>query len=250
MTSLIASFIIATSFITAFLSSIFGMLGGLILMALLVNLLPSIGEAFVLHGFIQLASNAYRAFLNRANIQWRIIMMFLIGSILSLAFFFFMQWSPNKITVMLLLGLLPFFAIAIPKNKRLNATKPPQAFLSGFVVGLVSLLTGVGGPLLDIFFQRTELSRHQVVATKAVAQSLGHSIKIIYFGGLLAGAAENFPPAWLLALCLVTTVIGTTLGKRVLDNMQDVTFFRWTNCFLLTIGAILIVRAVLLFTAS
>ncbi|MBT7279818.1 MAG: sulfite exporter TauE/SafE family protein, partial [Rhodobiaceae bacterium] len=52
---LIAAMIVLASLGTAFLSSIFGMLGGLILMGLLASLLP-IGAAMVLHGLIQLTS--------------------------------------------------------------------------------------------------------------------------------------------------------------------------------------------------
>lgn len=45
---------------TAFLSSIFGMLGGLILMGVLITIMP-VSQAMVLHGLIQLTSNGYRA---------------------------------------------------------------------------------------------------------------------------------------------------------------------------------------------
>ena len=45
---------------TAFLSSIFGMIGGLILMGALITIMP-VSQAMVLHGLIQLTSNGYRA---------------------------------------------------------------------------------------------------------------------------------------------------------------------------------------------
>ena len=51
---------------TAFLSSIFGMLGGLILMGILVTIMP-VSSAMILHGLIQLTSNGYRAWLNRKD---------------------------------------------------------------------------------------------------------------------------------------------------------------------------------------
>jgi len=57
---------------TAFLSSIFGMLGGLILMGILVSIMP-VSQAMVLHGLIQLTSNGYRAWLNRKDINWSIV---------------------------------------------------------------------------------------------------------------------------------------------------------------------------------
>ena len=61
-----------------------------------------------------------------------------------------------------------------------DVTKTPVGILAGIVVVGTNLLAGVGGPLLDIFFQRVEMTRHQVVATKAVAQFLGHVSKVIF----------------------------------------------------------------------
>ena len=60
MSAVIISVILIATLATAFLSSIFGMLGGLILMGVLANLLP-VSAAMVLHGLIQLTSNGYRA---------------------------------------------------------------------------------------------------------------------------------------------------------------------------------------------
>ncbi|MBE8220353.1 MAG: TSUP family transporter [Alphaproteobacteria bacterium] len=245
MTPAIALTIIATSLGTAFLSGIFGMLGGVILMALLVSLLPTIGAAFVLHGLIQLTSNGFRAFLNRADIQWRIIALFLVGGVGALALLSLVRFAPDKAVVLLSLGLLPFAAAAIPKSLALNAERPAHALLSGLTITATSLLTGVGGPLLDVFYQRTSLTRHQVVATKAVAQALAHIAKIIYFGVLVVNANNNFPDGVLLGVCVITTMIGTTFGKRVLDNMADATFFRWTGRIIYTLGVILIVRAIM-----
>ena len=53
---------------TAFLSSIFGMLGGLILMGALITIMP-VSQAMVLHGLIQLTSNGYRAWLNKIDLS-------------------------------------------------------------------------------------------------------------------------------------------------------------------------------------
>ena len=79
MSLLITAIILGAALFTSFVSSIFGMLGGVLLMAVLITLM-STGPAMVLHGLIQFASNGYRAFLNRQDIQWRIIGVFLIGA--------------------------------------------------------------------------------------------------------------------------------------------------------------------------
>tara|TARA_B110000971_G_scaffold216068_1_gene250526 strand:- start:3024 stop:3770 length:747 start_codon:yes stop_codon:yes gene_type:complete len=238
--------IVLASLGTAFLSSIFGMLGGLILMGLLVSILP-IGAAMVLHGLIQLTSNGYRAWLNRADIVWPIVASLFVGNVIALAALAFISFSPDRTSVLLALGLLPYVAWALPKSLVLDVTQKPIGVFAGIIVVATNLVAGVGGPLLDVFFQRVTLTRHQVVATKAVAQSLGHSSKIIFYGSLAATASlEDWPSFWLLGAAMAASVLGTRLGKRVLDRMQDATFFTWTQRILLSVGAVLIARALYL----
>jgi len=245
---LITIIVVVASLATAFLSSIFGMLGGLILMGILVSLMQ-VGSAMILHGLIQMTSNGYRAWLNRKDINWRIVSTLFIGNVIAMATLFFIAFVPDRITVLLALGILPYIAWAMPSNLAFDVTKTPIGILAGIVVVGTNLLAGVGGPLLDVFFQRVEMTRHQVVATKAVAQFLGHVSKVIFFGGLAASSSsENWPAFWLLIIAMVVSVIGTTLGKRVLDKINDKTFFSWTQRIMLTVGAIMIARAIYLIT--
>ena len=230
---------------TAFLSSIFGMLGGLILMGALITIMP-VSQAMVLHGLIQLTSNGYRAWLNKTDIKWNIVSTLIIGNIISLVGLFLLAFVPDKITVLLVLGLLPYITWALPKNNSLDVSKKPIGILAGMVVVGSNLLSGTGGPLLDIFFQRVNMTRHQVVATKAVAQSLGHISKIIFFGFLTTSKFNTWPSFWLIFFAVIASVIGTTLGKIILDKIDDRTFFVWTQSILLTIGAVFIAYALYL----
>ncbi len=243
---LITLIVVVASMATAFLSSIFGMLGGLILMGILVSLMK-VGPAMILHGLIQMTSNGYRAWLNQKDINWKIVGTLSIGNVLALAILFFIAFEPDRITVLLALGLLPYIAWAMPSNFAFDVTKTPVGILAGIVVVGTNLLAGVGGPILDIFFQRVEMTRHQVVATKAVAQFLGHISKVIFFGGLVASSSsENWPESWLLIIAIGASLVGTTFGKKVLDKINDRTFFSWTQAIMLAVGAVLIVRAIYL----
>lgn len=230
---------------TAFLSSIFGMLGGLILMGILVSIMP-VSQAMVLHGLIQLTSNGYRAWLNRKDINWSIVATLIVGNIIALAGLVFVAFVPDRITVLLALGLLPYIAWALPKNAALDVSKKPIGLLAGMVVVATNLLAGVGGPLLDVFFQRVDMTRHQVVATKAVAQSLGHISKVIFFGFLTVSASNDWPMLWLVLIAMTASVTGTTLGKKILDKINDEIFFLWTQRILLSVGAVFIVYALYL----
>ena len=230
---------------TAFLSSIFGMLGGVILMGILVSIMP-VSQAMVLHGLIQLTSNGYRAWLNRKDINWSIVATIIVGNIIALAGLVFVAFVPDRITVLLALGLLPYIAWALPKNAALDVSKKPIGLLAGMVVVATNLLAGVGGPLLDIFFQRVDMTRHQVVATKALAQSLGHISKVIFFGFLTVSASNDWPVLWLVLIAMTASVTGTTLGKKILDKINDEIFFLWTQRILLSVGAVFIIYALYL----
>src|SRR3954453_19978805 len=68
---------------TAFLSGLFGMAGGLILIGVLLALMPRL-PAMVSHAITQMASPGWRAFLWRAHIRWRPGFIYLIGCALTL----------------------------------------------------------------------------------------------------------------------------------------------------------------------
>ena len=130
----------------------------------------------------------------------------LIGSFHFFSNFILYSIQPSQILVIFALGLLPYIAWMVPKELSLDVTKPAIGVLAGGVVVGTNLVAGisVGGPLLDVFFQRVDMTRHQVVATKAIAQTIGHLSKIIFFGGLVVSFSfENWPnPACFLFLPL------------------------------------------------
>src|SRR5438045_9471925 len=68
---------------TAFLSGLFGMAGGLILIGVLLALMP-LPAAMVLHALTQMASNGWRALLWRAHIPWGAVFGYLLGCALAL----------------------------------------------------------------------------------------------------------------------------------------------------------------------
>jgi len=79
---------------------------------------------------------------------------------------------------------------------------------------------------------------------------LGHISKVIFYGGFAASAGQqDWPTLWLLCAAIISSVAGTTIGKRVLDKMQDATFFNWTQHIMLSVGAVLIARALYLMPA-
>ncbi len=232
--------------ITSFISGILGMAGGMILMGVLLALLP-LSAAMMLHGITQMASNGWRAWLWRSHVNWRIFYGYALGALLALAAFIAVQFVVSKPVAYILLGLTPFVSFALPKRLALNVDHRGHPFLCGIVCTGLQLLAGVSGPLLDVFFVRSKMDRRGVVATKAMSQTLGHLIKIIFFGSIsmmAAGSATAGLSVSLMVACVVLAFTGTTLSKRVLEKMSDTNFRLWTQWTVMTMGVIYLASGV------
>src|SRR5688572_18350057 len=72
--------------LTATLSGVLGMGGGVLLMGVLASLL-SAPAAILLHGLIQLTTNGFRALLLRRNVDVRFIFWFAGGTLFALSAF-------------------------------------------------------------------------------------------------------------------------------------------------------------------
>lgn len=237
--------------ITSTISGVFGMAGGLMLMGALALVLP-VNAAMVTHGAVQIVANGWRGVLHRHHIDWRIVALYSLGSAAGAGVLALVAYAPSKAWVYLLLGLVPGLAW-LPKNiARLDAAKPGHAFACGASVTGLNVAAGVAGPLLDIFFVRTELTRHQIVATKAATQVLSHLTKVAFYGApvLLAAETSGMPPWWFFVAATPLAMLGGVLGGRVLDAMSDKSFLKWTRWIVTALGILYLVQAAQLFAQS
>lgn len=244
--TLIFACIAVAVLITSFISGILGMAGGMILMGVLLALLP-LSAAMMLHGITQMASNGWRAWLWRSHVNWRIFYGYALGALLALAAFIAIQFVVSKPVAYILLGLTPFISFALPSRLALNVDHHGHPMLCGTLCTGLQLLAGVSGPLLDVFFVRSKMDRRGVVATKAMSQTLGHLIKIVFFGSIsvmAAGSATVGLSVPLMVACVVLAFTGTTLSKRVLEKMSDTNFRLWTQWTVMTMGVIYLVSGV------
>jgi uncharacterized protein len=144
--------------VTSFISGIFGMAGGMLLIGFLLAMLP-VPVAMVFHGVIQIAANGWRAWLWRHHVRWSVVLKFGSGAAASLIVFSFFDFVPDKALVLLTVGLTPFVALAVPQRIAPDIERGGQAFLAGVIGGAMQLVSGVTGPLLDIFYVRTGMTR-------------------------------------------------------------------------------------------
>ncbi len=243
--------LLATVLVTATISGVFGMAGGLMLMGALTLALP-VAAAMVTHGAVQIVSNGWRGVLHRQHIRWGIVGFYALGSAVAGGALALIAYAPSKAWVYLLLGLIPALAWLPKATLRLDAARAPHAFACGLGVTGLNVAAGVAGPLLDIFFIRTALTRHQIVATKAATQVLSHLAKIVFYGApfLIASGTTGLPPLWFFLAAAPLAMLGGVLGGRVLDSMTDRSFLNWTRWIVTGLGGLYLVQAAQLFWMS
>jgi uncharacterized protein len=227
LSSAILGIIAATILATSFISGIFGMAGGLILLGVLL-LFMEVAPAMVLFGTIQTAANGWRAALWVRHVNWGIVWRYMVGSTLMFLALRWVSILPNKATIYLGLGIIPFAANFLPKSLTPDITRPGAPYVCGAFIILLQLLAGAAGHILDVFFQKSDLDRKTIVATKAVTQVSGHLYRIAYFGSF-AAAFDTSIPLWGYIIAIGLAFAGTSLAALVLVRMTDADFRLWSK---------------------
>lgn len=234
---------LAAVFVTSAISGVFGMAGGLILLALLLIILP-VGTAIAVQGVIQIVANGSRAILSRKFINWRILGTMMLGLATAGVILWIVRYTPALATVYIAVGLMPILVWIPASWLQLDAAKPLHAFACGFIGGGLNLTVGVSGPSIDIFFIRTTLDRRTVVATKAAMQVLSHIAKVVFYwqATMVLTSIE-----WgAVALAAPFAIAGTSAGYWVLQRMTDVNFRVWMRWIVTAIGLYYLVQGILL----
>ena len=239
----LAALILISAAITACISGIFGMAGGMIFMGIIASVM-GVSEAMVVHGIVQSISNSSRAWLLRPDIRWDILGFKLLGALPAIIGLAIISFVPNKATLFIVLGLLPFI-LWLPKAVfQGDAAKPLHAAFCGAMVMGLNLSAGVAGPALDFFYVKTNLTRKEIVATKAVTMFASHLVKVFYFGLPLIAAAglATLPPLWVFAAAMPCIILGTFIGTRILHRLTDIHFKSYTKYLVTLVGIIYLWR--------
>lgn len=239
------SVLCAAALATSVLSAIVGMAGGITLLSVMLLFLEPL-VAIPLHGVIQLVSNATRTAIQRRHVDrgilWRYgLLLFPMGYVgLAVA----QSLSPSHLR--LWIGAFVLVATWAP-GWLLLGTHPERSdrnrrfFALGGVAGILNVTLGAIGPLIAPFFLNIGLPRQGVIGTKAACQTLGHLTKIAIFG--LAGFA--FRDYWVaLALLSAMVIVGTAIGSRWLEYVNELWFTRLYKAVLTVIALRLVVEGV------
>ncbi len=246
--------LISAAFITSIISAIIGMGGGVTLLGIMAIIIPNGYIVVAFHGVIQLVSNVTRTTVYREHVYQPILKKFFIGIIPGLFFavlfiiglinyFDFQSASEFKIDFLKpLIGIYIIWFLYLKKKKKIQSDR--IFLLMGILSGLVTVFIGAAGPLIAPFFIDRNLSKENIVATKAACQAIGHIGKIpifIYFFDV------NYFHHWHVLLPLVISVyFGTRIGKRYLGKLSEKLFSRLFRFVLTLIAFHLIIEQLLI----
>src|SRR6516165_11566857 len=107
----------ATIVFSSFVSGIFGMAGGMILLGVLLNYVD-VATGMIVFSIIQLFANGWRVVQWRHYVLWPIFGAYLLGALISVTFMWTIAFVPDKALVYLALGLMPFAIEALPAAAR------------------------------------------------------------------------------------------------------------------------------------
>lgn len=210
-------------FIGAFVSTVAGLGGGLLILACTSLLLP-ISQVVPLNGVIILAAQITRMIQFRKHINWDITLPFIPGSVLGAALGTLIYFELPEVFIAIMLGcvMLWFCWVPVSSRTRAVAAKIPQPwFMVGIVHTFLSTVSGAGG-LFQSLMVNSRLPKEGVVATIA-----GTLLFMALFktGGYIIAGFDYSPYVVMILYCWVLGIIGTALGKHCLNLLPDI-FFR------------------------
>ena len=127
---------------TSFISGIFGMAGGMILMGILLGFMP-LAPAMVLHGLVQIGSNGWRAWQWRSHIDWRIVAHYAAGAVVAAAAVGVMALVASKAIALIIVGVSPLLGLLLPGRLTPDIERPSHAHGCGVLCTVLQLLAGV-----------------------------------------------------------------------------------------------------------
>ncbi|WP_298610810.1 sulfite exporter TauE/SafE family protein [uncultured Thiothrix sp.] len=213
------TFLILIAFCTSSLTAIFGLGGGMILIAFMPFFLPA-PAIIPMHAATQLVSNGSRALFAWREIEWQFTLSFLLGSIVG-------GILAAKLATLINLHYLPLLMAAFilfnvwGGGIKFTANPKGEFLTIGFMQTGLGMLVGATGPLGQSTLVRKGLKRDEIVTTSAVFMVITHLLKLILFGFL----GFSFAHYWQLTVgMIIATTLGSWFGTKIRHRVPETNF--------------------------
>lgn len=234
----LALVLIGLSFFTSMITATFSLGGGLLMVAVLALVFPP-AVVVPVHGAVQLGSNAGRALVQRAHIQWHLILWISLGAVVGVIVGGQFAYLLPEHLFTLIIGVFVLITAWLPQPKIVGENRVVQ-FIGGAVISALSMVVGPTGPLIATFIKGLA-DRRQLVATHAMLMTVQNLLKVITFTALGFAFAAYLP---LVAAMIVAGFGGTAIGSHILLKVPE-SVFRVGFKIVLTIVALDLIREAL-----
>ncbi|MGB8225167.1 MAG: sulfite exporter TauE/SafE family protein [Polyangiales bacterium] len=234
--------LVMACFVTATVSAILGMAGGVTLLGVMTALLPA-PVVVPLHGIVQLASNWTRTWAFRRHVRWSIFFAFMLPAVVGVGIAASI-WADLELTwFRAWVGAFILLFLVWRRYKPDLRNPPIWSYAAlGLAAGLLAIFVGASGPFLAPFFLRDDFENEEVIATKAICQTWLHLLKIPAF---LALSFDYTPYAPMLVGLVVAVIGGTYFGKHLLSRISKDRFVFWFQLVLAILAVYLIASTVI-----
>lgn len=237
----LALVLIGLSFVTSLITATFSLGGGTLMIAVLALVFPP-AVVVPVHGCIQLGSNSGRAILQRAHVQWHLILWISLGAVVgTMVGGQFVQYLPEHLFT-IAIGVFVLISTWLPQPQIVGTNRVLQ-FVGGAIISALSMVVGATGPLLATFIKGLA-DRRQLVATHAMLMTVLHGFKVITFTALGFAFGAYLP---LIIVMILAGLGGTALGSHLLVKVPE-KVFRVGFKLILTVVALDLIRGAI-FTA-
>lgn len=226
--------VIFAAFLAAVVAAVAGTGGGVLLLPVLVSAF-GVRDAIPLYAVVLLAGNLSRVWMNRREINFKVVGWFLLGALPAAVAG---SWLFTRLPDPGLMPLLGAFLVGSVLRRHLRRhVKPgfpaPRFLGIGAVFAAISGLVGSAGPFLAPFYLNYGLTKGAFIGTEALGTAAMHVGKLFTYQSL--GAMSD--ALWLRGLLLSPVMLaGTFIGKRVMERIPAAFFTRMVEGIVLLFG--------------
>ena len=231
--------LLAAALTASTIAGVAGFGGAAVLLPVLVALF-GVRDAIPILTVAQLVGNGSRVWLNRRQLDTAVLTWFTLGAVpFPIAGGLLFAAAPleglTRLLGALLIGIVVWRHARI--GPRLRPAVPAFAVI-GAAFSFLSALLGSVGPLMAPFFLAYGLMKGAYIGTEAGATVIMHVVKLLTYTGAQVLSTSGV----LIGLALAPPmVLGSWLGKRIVDRLPPAVFVAVIEGTLLVAGAVFMV---------
>ena len=246
MTLSVLALIGVTIVFSSFLSGVFGMAGGMVLLGVLLVYFD-VATGMILFSIIQFFANGWRVVQWRRYVLWPIFYWYVARrASIAFAIMWMIAFVPDKAMVYLLLGLMPFAIEVLPAADAAEYRMARRAVRHRLAHHHHPDSVRRRRARFSISSSRRACSTARPpTPPRRSAQTFSHVVRARLFRLARRRGRPAASGSWCPAVVLA--IGGTSLAPYVIERMTDHGFRQWTRAIIFAISVVYLVRAGWLF---